>query len=361
MNKLMHPEGEAGGGAAEAVTTEQPNFDRLVEPEGTDPSMQIPSGEGVKIDGQNIEPVVQLPAKPVQTIAPKPVEKTPEQVATDKANLPFYKEFYNKLIESVDTPKDFKPAELTEDNYLDEIAKMMYDNMDLSGAMHPSVQRLQQLVEAHQGNFDMALKDFSTASSWKNLSDEQIVEWDLVQNLKVPQERAKELMSKMNLEVEALKLRRDISGHEEKILNQRDQQLRELRDQETLQERTEFQKNLGEQVVKLKEKAEYCGIQADAKQRQEFPDIFKHYVTPGEDGVPPIAKLLTDNDFLSDVVFLGHYRSKALKDFMDTEKNKIKQIYKDRLDPEPRHTEKSVTHFSQEIDLDRLTQPEGSY
>lgn len=408
MIKLLEHAGEAGGGSAgegqltaEQIATQEeqaknpeaiptvappaPDFDKLGEVAGATMNEQIPKESDA--DRQAREQMeaeqkaaAEQRAKESNTIptgetdkektakeeskqeqqAGKEREMTSEQkkAAEDFAKMPYYEQFFDKMLEELELPEGYKKPELTPENYLDEVAKVISMNMDATDDLDPNVKRLQELVTAHEGNFEAAMKDFNAAGSYKNMSADKLVEWDLTKNLKLSPEKVKEMMANMNVELEGARIRQKLGQQEDRYIEAKKQELINLREQEIRQNNEKFSKDLEETIGTLKNKNEYCGIPADAKQMQEFPDIFKHYVTPGEDGVPPIAKLLTDNDFLSDVVFLGHYRSKALKDFVDKQKDNIKQTYQKKLDPEPKHTEKSVTHVAKELDFDKLAAPD---
>ena len=254
--------------------------------------------------------------------------------------------------------EDFKvPEGLTKENAVEKLADVFYENADFSEVLHPNVIKMQELVNSHKGDFNQALNEYNNLSNWRSMSDLDLIKFDLKNSYGMDDQKVEEAVSNVNEKYEAAKVRQKYEYAEHEYLQVKKQNQQQLTQKQIEDMNKSRDAEINETLGKFKNKTEVYGVPIEAKHREGFPEQFKRWVTPDQEGVAPIAKLLHDNDQLADLIFFIENKT-AIKDHVFREKNKTKEELKSKLDPELKMPKKNVqSHKEQEVDLDALNAP----
>ena len=359
LNAIARPEG------AEAIPTlKQPENEQNQEstqegqegevsapiPEGQDITQQIAAEQsraGTDNGGEERETIKQGDENIRDSSEPSGEVNRPEGSEVD---------YYNQLFDSLETRlgKDNvqRPEALTEENALDELARVFYENADWSESFDPRVMAIQEQIESGVP-FEKAVSPHTAHSEWNSLSNEQKVRQYLEHGLEMKPEEVESEIKNMNVNVEAKKLDKQREHQVEEYTNYSRQQ-QEIENQQMHEARgNAFKETVGE----FNKNDEIWGIPVTAKQRQEFPDKLSKLITPTNQGNAPIVDMLNNNELLMKLAFFIEYGEPGIKDLLHTAKSDIKNQMKAKLDPEPNFPKTSRNKDPQKIDVNALMSP----
>jgi hypothetical protein len=255
------------------------------------------------------------------------------------------------------------PQDITPENAIEKMAELFYKNADWSETLHPKALEFQKLIDAYGGDEAKAMADLQGANSWRALSDDDLLKADLMQNHGADQAKSDSIVGKMSAdakEVEALKLRSKFD-HFEKQYSQYQiaEKQREQKQASEAYQQT-WNKEYSETLDNFTKTNELWGLPVDAKRKQEFPDKFKKWITPDEDGLTPIAKHLSNNQNLLKVAYLLEYGDDVAKEALFRAKEGTKTDLINKLDLEPQVQNKNYKPKAEgDMDYDIFTHPDN--
>jgi len=358
---LRHPEDGAGAGAPPVAETATQISEAVLNDLANDgpPTVDI-AGAG-KVPQLDLKDVAdkQLPqTPPPQPPVNQPQPEPPTQPQTQPSS--FWKPFVDKMKEKY---PDIEIGDINDANAIEQLAEVFYKNADWSESLNPKTIEFQRLIDAHGGDVNKAMEDLKGANTWRSLSDDDLLTADLMQNHGATEDKAKSIVSKMSedaKEVEALKLRGRFDRYENDYAAYRTMQLNQQQAQQQQAYQQTWQKEFNETLDNFNKTEQLWGLPVDAKRKQEFPDKFKKWITPGEDGMTPIAKHLADNQNLLKVAYLLEYGDSVAKEALFRAKEGAKTDLINKLDLEPQIQDKNYKPKTQgDIDYDIFTQPDN--
>lgn len=369
LHKILRNKDEGSGGSPAPI-----DFDKLTEgDDGSGPSFdelekerQAAGGQQQQVnkDGQQQQ---QKPDEGGQQQQQPPdnsgqqQQQQPEDPFKDLDPKLFYQFAKQRWGEFL--PKDYQdPTDINKENIDRILAEMAYNTADWEGILNPQVMELQRTINALDGDVEKAIQEWSNQRSWKVMDDEALVKWHYKENLKIQDDKMDKAVEGVNYVKEAAAIRRDLEAVENDWIAQIEQQNLEKSTQQRQLEEQERNAEIEATVANFNKKSDVWGIPLEAKHKDGFSNIIKKYVTPGEDGVAPIAKLLANSDFLANMIFMAEYKDSAIKELVFNAKAEVKEGIKQKLDPEPKFTQASVHVDKTKINLDALTEPDdGTY
>ena len=331
------------------TTTEEPAGEISTPiPEGGDITAQIAAERGITDEGG------QAAAEGAEAQPRDGATEVHDQSGGETAQpqVGDYGQMFDALEARLGKENVTRPEELNQENYLDELARVFYENADWSESFDPRVIAIQENIE-NGVPFEDAISPHIAQADWTTLSSEQKVRQYLDQGLRMKPEEIEAEIKNMNVNVKA----KELDIHRGQHVANQERQMQEQAHYQQQQMSQARDTALNDTLAQFKETNEIWNIPVNAKQRQEFPDKFKQLITPNEQGVAPIADMLRNNELLMKLAFFVEYGEPGIKDLLHNAKAEVKQNMKSKLDPEPNFPRTQTNIDPQKVDLNALAAP----
>jgi len=278
--------------------------------------------------------------------------KPPEEAPTTHVDA--IKGLYSQL--EATYGEGFKlPEDITEENAVQKLADSFAENMDLSDIIHPTLLAAQEAINSGVDPNE-AFSKLAGPQDVLQLGDKELMTLQLKQQLKVKDEDIPGYLEGMNVRLEALKLRTEITNQREENLKQAAIANEAKATTDAAARTIEREKGITEALESFKNKSEIYSIPVDAKHKQEFPEVFKRWTTPDQTGKAPVLKLLENNESLAELIFILENRS-SIAETIFKAKSDTKEKIKEKLDLEAKTQFGGGNAEPGTIDLDALSRP----
>ncbi len=265
---------------------------------------------------------------------------------------PDYDKMFGMLEQKLGKENVSRPEQLTDENYLDELAKVFYENADWSQSFDPKVLAIQDRID-NGTSFEEAVSPFAEKSDWEKMEPESKVRQWMEHGLKMTSEEIDAEIKNTNVNLKA----RELDVQYDQLKAYHDQQAFHQHNAMMEQIKNDRKEAYDSSLAQFNKIDEIWGIPVTAKQRQDFPNELKEMITPTEQGAAPIAEMLRNNEFLMKLAFFAKYGETGIKDLLSSTKSTVKQNMKEKLDPEPRFVKTQTLTDPQKVDLNALAAP----
>jgi hypothetical protein len=370
--------------------TEEINLDALAAPDGTAPDnfelfkerKQVVTPSTSWSDLPNLDPVPEpenkdnLNKTPQSTPAPpQPTSAPPSENGKLNGETPWLQRPFKDLQKKLElTDEEFGKlidlTKVTEDNYLDEYNRVLYENTEFEeSTLHPELKKINELV-AKGVDFNKALSAYQKMNNLVSLSDKELVTLSLKQQFGKNDERKdgwddakiNERILKMDnvgyLEIEAERIRNQIKAEKENINASFEAQAKADNATRMSEQAEARNKEIEKSIKYLDSMENLYGLPVSKAEKAEFRELFRASVTPDKEGKLPINTMLQSNEGLVRFVISELKANSKVKETLTKIKEDAKKSIIDKLDDEPILPKKTAPYLNEgAIDLDKLSQP----
>lgn len=339
---------------------------------------------------QNIPAPVPAPATPAPGGEKPTGTESTAPPAADAPKISYAgKDYYQSIFDKIKTytgAEDLKmPDDINDDNFVEKLSQAIYEHTDFDnenaqaaaqGELHPTVQRLQQMLDA-KVPVEEALKQLNSINMLNSMSSRDVMQAYLKESFGKSEtkpdgwddNKINETLDKMDksgvIDLEAEKIRVTLKQHaeqQEKALSEKttraDAERVTALNKQLEEKRIALQKEMSKKIIEYND---ILGVPVSKADMQEFLGDFIYLTTPEEDGIAPGAKLLQSNDNYAKALYMLTRGDTKIKAAVSEAKNKTKIDFLKKLDLEPQLSTRVSDSGQKVVDLDLLEKPDNFF
>lgn len=260
------------------------------------------------------------------------------------------------------------PDDITEENFIDKIDELYASNVNRP-KLHPEVEKFNEAVSKGV-NPDEYIKTLQGINQVLEMPAEQLVRLSLKSNYGKSENRPagwdddkiestiKKMEASGLLDVEAEKIKVSYQNEKQTAAQRMTEQAQARRNEQITQMNTLRDQSIKSSIEYFNKLDNINGIPVSQSDKHEFTEQFRYLVTPDENkGLSPLLEMLQSDETLVKVAYFLSKGDAKIKEQLTRAKESSKNDFLNKLDPEPKITQKRSGMQSTEVDFDALAAP----
>jgi hypothetical protein len=256
------------------------------------------------------------------------------------------------------------PEDVNEENLFEHVENAIRPKNDL----HPEVLKIDAALKSG-ANFETVVKGYNQLTDIKSLPNKELVTGSLKSSYGKSEKnpngwddaKIADMVGKMEatgmMDIEAEKIRHNIDQQQTNYLSEIKNRQETDRATNLQQMNVERESEIRNTLTTFSKMNDIFGIPLTQSEKAEFAEDLKYLVTPDDSGAAPVLQWLQSNDNLAKVAFLMKKGDAKVKEALLNAKNGVKNKFINKLDTEPKLTQKTTPLITPEIDMDALSRP----